>query len=89
MHPKGHDKDLSCGDCQLQRSLQITYGLVDSGSGPHASITCVKMHGIELVCGRTEDRSCHGTEWSENILSGGRHLIIWPPDNLSGGRHLN
>ena len=29
-----------------------------------------------------EGRSCHGTEWSENILCGGRHLIIWrPPHN--------
>ena len=24
---------------------------------------------------RTEDRSCHEVEWSENILCGGRHLI--------------
>ena len=23
----------------------------------------------------TEDRSCHGTEWSENSLCSGRHLI--------------
>ena len=27
----------------------------------------------------TEDRSCHGTEWSENILCGGRHLFYGGP----------
>ena len=37
----------------------------------------------------TEDRSCHEVEWSENILFGGRHLLIWrPPLKLSGGRHI-
>ena len=27
--------------------------------------------------GRPEDRSCHEVEWRENILCGGRHLILW------------
>ena len=46
----------------------------------------------------TEDRSCHRTEWSENILCGGRQLMKWRPPHkwigwstniLCGGRHLN
>ena len=27
----------------------------------------------------TEDWWCHGIEWSENILSGGRHIITGRP----------
>ena len=37
----------------------------------------------------TEAGWCHGLEWSENILCGGRQIIIWrPPHKLSGGRHI-
>ena len=34
--------------------------------------------------------SCHEIEWSENILSGGRHILfkVQPPRKLSGSRHI-
>ena len=40
--------------------------------------------------GSTEAHWCHGLEWSENILCGGRQIIyVAAATYLSGGRHLN
>ena len=41
-------------------------------------------------CNSTEAHLCHRIEWCENVLAGGRHLIIWwLPYKLSGGHHIN